>query len=443
MKWVFAIFVFTPLVLSCGVNPERGTNLPISTSSSLKVNDDDPIELTAAIHALEELKKISDTTNFAEIGTHRADILSLKNEEKLPNRLISLSEHPKSVIILEKLHAEDRILAERLGSSGTPLLDTSRESTASIEAVKTFEDALQVCASAKRTANLEELKGVNVRMKKAFADATRLDGKIMRFSGKNASGKIVDFPFEHAVCRFEFAEHRESLEFDLVDMEPLFPDLSSAAKGCAKVDLNVEARQESKGVFGPYLLTSKSGFAEKAPAFKPMDCASIPPTSDAPKEVISLIKSNVQWLSPKDILSIKTKFLNREDEGVVVKSGIVSVLRTDVPTRTNACGTEESLVVCSQIGNLVSLSFDYGSYYIERASFHRERGEGKRCKKMLNKTGVYTSKNLEYDGKLIYQTSKGRRLQPSEIKTKIEALKNEVETLSAFNWCDHKKKTIN
>ncbi len=233
----------------------------------------------------------------------------------------------------------------------------------------------------------------------------------------------------------------ESKKIASDDLAPSFDETLTVEQRCTGYELEIESRFVTKDSnnsaveFGPYFLTSPSAFSETAPVFQETDCSVVPIASDAPDDIVSLLKSNVQWLQADDILTMKAPLRVGEGKKGQAKIGSVSVFRRTSQTE-GACASNDAFVVCSKSRNPVALSFDIATHYMLRANFHRKHGAGvQKCEDMLKKVVEFTSKDLQYDGKLIYQTNNDKRLQPSEIKATIEEMKIKASTMLNSGWC--------
>ncbi|GEM_PF-6624193 len=438
MRLVFLACLVFPILSSCGVNPERAKNLRIKeeqsvTRKSLQKSDEDPAEVSKAIDDLGAFSLAIDGHDWTALSTLRNAVLKpIKLEANA-----RVATHQKTPLILEELERLDRRLAEKMGNLGASLLDVSREREISSDALFSMEKGIQACETLAGMQTKTALEQLAEEITNAFSKSASLDPRVFRYSGKDQSGGVIDVPFEKSLCEFRIQNAKVEIE----DAEPAFADLSSTYVGCGQLDLQVMSKQDEKGGFGPYFLTTKSAFSESAGPLKRVECGAIPPLSDAPKDIISLVKSNVQWLKANDILSLKGDFKYEEGEGGMRKLGKVVIYRRDSNLKTTACGAKDAIIACSQIGNKVALAYDLAAHYSERAKIHRANSNVERCKLMAQKALEMSSQKIDYDGKLIYQTNKNTRFQPSEIKAKIEAMKTEASAMSSSSWCDRNSNT--
>ena len=439
------------LVSGCGVNPDRvatmkerqaqfaeepGDGMVSSGGDTaddlppLEFDDSDPAEIRQAIMDVQDLQKLVKDKAYTDYLSKRYDVMTTVNYEASE----AVATSPKTPLIVDRVYELDKRVAAAGGEHATSVVTTvGRVQMASADALYALKDGFTACGAAATAASDAEAQEAKAKYDAALERAKTVDEKSLTFVGKDLSGGgYIDVPAEIAVCEARLA----SKSADAADAPSAPADLSKSYTGCGFYPVEVEAKQTAPNKFGDYLITSAYvADADPGPATQ-IDCTQIPPVTDAPDAVRSVMGEFVAWLQPTDVVSMAGNFTYENGpDGSVTQKGIARVYRRQANLATNKCGGEPGKITCQAEGSTLATALDHAKHYMSRAEHYKGSGEGEKCKRMADM--AYKSANISSteEQTLLFQIADGRKVSFSDAQAALAQFKSQAEVAMKGDWC--------
>lgn len=228
-------------------------------------------------------------------------------------------------------------------------------------------------------------------------------------------------------------------EDEKADVPPEPEDLTKTTMGCGFYPVSVEAKQTAPNQFGDNLITSAYVADANPGNATRIDCALIPPITDAPADIISVMKEFVAWLEPADVISMEGNFQYQAgDDGQLTRVGTARVYRRNAALGTNKCGGEAGKLTCAAEGSKLAGAIDLAKHYMTRADVYRKKGNVDRCKKMSDLANKATNVSSSEDTALLFKLASGHELSHAETVEKLGQFKRQSETALRGDWCSTK-----
>lgn len=432
------------LAAGCGVNPDRMATLKERQAEMaeksvegdgeeepmLEFDDNDPEEVRQAIMDLQDLQKLVNRKAYAEYLAKRYDLM--KSVQFEASETVATS--AKTPLIIDRVYALDMRVADAGGERAQQVVGTvGRVQMASADALYALRDGFEACIAAATAADKASMEDGVAKYQSALERARAVDEKALTFVGKKVTGGgYIDVPAEIAVCEARLAMKTA----DAADAPPAPEDLSKSYTGCGFYPVQLEAKQTGPNKFGDYLITS-SYVADATPGNgNPVDCAQIPPVTDAPDAVQSVMKEFVAWLQPTDVISMAGNFTYENGaDGQLTKQGTARVYRKQATLGTNKCGDEPGKVTCEAEGSQLATAINHAKHYMKRAEHYRGSGEPEKCKRMADMAFKSANISSAEDQSLQFLIASGQKLTHADAAAALNQFKAQGEQAMKGDWC--------
>ncbi len=430
----------------CGVNPDRLATMQerqaemaeTSVDSEnggedqppLAFDDNDPAEIRQAIMDVQDLQKLVKQKNYAGYLTKRYEVMTAVSYEA--NETVATS--AKTPLIVDRVYDLDMRVANAGGQRATSVVSTvGRVQMASADALYALRDGFEACAQAAASGDAAAVQELAAKYEAAMERAKAVDAKALTFVGKKVTGGgYIDVPAEIAVCEARLAVKTA----DAADAPVAAADLSKKYEGCGFYPVKLEAKQIGPNKFGDYLITS-SYVADADPGLgTPIECGQIPPVTDAPDAVQSVMSEFVSWLTPTDVISMAGNFTYENgSDGQLTKQGTARVYRRQATLGTNKCGGEAGKLTCQAEGSTLATALDHAKHYMGRAAHYKGASDVDLCKRMADL--AYKSANVSSaeDKQLQFLTAGGQKLSYGDAAASLAQFKSQAETAMKGDWC--------
>ncbi len=438
------------LAAGCGVNPDRLATMKERSASMaekktkkagkdggeegeqppLEFDDSDPEPIREAIMALEDLHGLVKAKKYDEYLEKRYELMKVVSYEA--GEQVATSS--KTPLIIDRVHDLDLRVAKVAGGRAQEVVETvGRVQMASADALYALKDAFDACAQAVAASEEQQMKDLIAKYQAGLDRAKAVDGKSLTFVGQKVTGTgYIDVPAEIAVCEARLALKQQ----EAADAPPAPEDRSKTFTGCGYYPVELEAKQTGQNEFGDFLITSAYVADADPGAAKSVDCAKVPPVSDAPEEVQSVIKEFVAWLQPDDVVSMGGNFSYESGpDGKLTKKGTVHIYRKEATLETNKCGSQDPKVTCEAEGSTLAKAFNHTNHYLDRAAHYRTSGSPERCQRMADMAYKSADVSSAEDSSMKFLVQSGKTLSHNEITSRLGELKTKAEEAMSGEWC--------
>lgn len=436
------------LVAGCGVNPDRlatmkerqaemaegsiaaGEAQDDDGQPPLEFDDDDPAEIRQAIIDLQDLQKLVKQKAYAEYLAKRYDVMKTVAYEASE----AVATSAKTPLIIDRVHSLDLRVAKAGGERSTKVVSTvGRVQMASADALYALRDGFEACIAAATAPSAEAVQENIAKYESALERARAVDEKSLTFVGKKVTGGgYIDVPAEIAVCEARLAMKTAAA----ADAPPAAADLSKMFAGCGFYPVKLEAKQIGPNQFGDYLITSAYIADAEPGTATAIDCTKIPPVTDAPDAVQSVMKEFVAWLQPTDVISMEGNFTyENAPDGQLTKHGTARVHRREAQLATNKCGDTPGKVTCQAEESKLATAIDQSKHYMSRAEHYRVAGEPDKCKRMADMAYKAANITSNEERSLLFLVGGGQKLSHADATAALNQFKSQAETAMKGDWC--------